>query len=43
MRKLNVLLIVCLVVIGASTVRAQGAPGVNNAELSGNYALHSTG
>ncbi len=39
MRKLNVLLIMCLVVIVASTVRAQGSPGVNNAELSGNYAF----
>jgi hypothetical protein len=39
MRKLNVLLIMCLVVIVASTVRAQSTPGVNNAELSGNYAF----
>jgi len=43
MRKLNVLLIMCLVVIVASTVRAQGSPGVNNAELSGNYAFTFNG
>src|SRR6266404_3828716 len=43
MRKLNVLLIMCLVVIVASTVRAQGSSGVNNAELSGNYAFTFNG
>ena len=43
MRKLNVLLIVCLVVIGAPAVRAQGTSGVNNAELTGNYAFTFNG
>jgi hypothetical protein len=43
MRKLKVLLIMCLVVIVASTVRAQSTPGVNNAELSGNYAFTFNG
>jgi hypothetical protein len=43
MRKLNVLLIMCLVLIVASTVRAQSTPGVNNAELSGDYAFTFNG
>src|ERR1700738_199802 len=43
MRKLNVLLSVCLVVIGAPAVRAQGTSGVNNAELTGNYAFTFNG
>jgi hypothetical protein len=43
MRKLNVLRIMCLVLIVAWTVRAQGTPGANNAELSGNYAFTFNG
>jgi hypothetical protein len=39
MRKVNVLLTMCVVMILASTARAQGSPGVNNAELKGNYAF----
>ena len=39
MRKLNSLLILSLAVFLASTVRAQGSPGVNNAELKGDYAF----
>src|SRR5260370_14033059 len=43
MRKLTVLLTMYLMLIVASTVRAQGSPGVNNAELSGNYAFTFNG
>jgi hypothetical protein len=43
MRKLTVLLIMYYVAIVSSTVRAQGAPGVNNAELTGNYAFTFNG
>src|SRR5258708_10269072 len=39
MRKLIALLIGCFVLVLASTVRAQNAPGVNNAELNGDYAF----
>ena len=39
MRKLNILPILCLASLFASTVRAQTNTGVNNAELSGNYAF----
>src|SRR5712664_2295700 len=39
MRKLNILPILCLAALFASTVRAQTNTGVNNAELSGNYAF----
>src|SRR5260221_12882401 len=39
MRKLNFLPILCLASLFASTVRAQTNTGVNNAELSGNYAF----
>src|SRR5260370_1300803 len=39
MRKLNALRIMCFALFLASTVRAQTAPGVNNAELKGNYAF----
>jgi hypothetical protein len=43
MRKLNVLRIMCLTLLLASTVRAQTAPGVNNAELKGDYAFSFDG
>jgi len=43
MRKWNVLGIMCLTLFLASTVRAQTAPGVNNAELKGDYALSFNG
>src|SRR6266852_758560 len=43
MRKLTVLLTIYLVLIVASTVRAQGTAGVNNAELSGDYAFTFNG
>src|ERR1700730_1270514 len=43
MRKLNILLIMCSALVLASTVRAQSAPGVNNAELNGNYAFTFNG
>jgi len=39
MRKLNALLILCFAVLFASTVQGQTNTGVNNAELSGNYAF----
>jgi hypothetical protein len=39
MRKLNILPILCLAFLFASTVRAQTNTGVNNAELNGNYAF----
>src|SRR5260370_35831731 len=43
MRKLNVLLILCFALVLASTVQAQTAPGVNNAELKGDYAFSFNG
>ncbi len=43
MRKLTVLLTMYLMLIVASTVRAQGTPGVNNPELTGNYAFTFNG
>src|SRR5258708_7574626 len=43
MRKWNVVGIMCLTLFLASTVRAQTAPGVNNAELKGDYALSFNG
>src|SRR6266851_5233160 len=43
MRKLIALLIGCFVLVLASTVRAQNAPGVNNAELNGDYAFTFNG
>ncbi|MCU1318460.1 MAG: hypothetical protein JWN63_3782, partial [Candidatus Acidoferrum typicum] len=43
MRKLNALLMVCLALVFASTVRGQTNTGVNNAELNGNYAFTFNG
>jgi len=43
MRKLNVLRIMGFALILASTVRAQTPPGVNNAELKGDYAFTFNG
>jgi hypothetical protein len=43
MRKLNVLWAMCLTLFLASTLRAQTAPGVNNANLKGDYALSFDG
>ena len=43
MRKLNALLMVCLALVFASTVQGQTNPGVNNAELNGNYAFTFNG
>jgi hypothetical protein len=43
MRKLNALWIVSLALLLAATVRAQTAPGVNNAALKGDYALSFNG
>jgi hypothetical protein len=43
MKKLKVLPIMCLTLFLASTVRAQIAPGVNNAELKGDYAFSFDG
>ena len=43
MRKLIALLIACLALVLASTVRAQNTPGVNNAELNGDYAFTFNG
>src|SRR5258708_10606925 len=43
MMKLNVLRITCFALVLASTVRAQNTPGVNNAELNGNYAFTFNG
>jgi hypothetical protein len=43
MRRLNALRIMCFALVLASTVRAQGTPGVNNAELKGDYALTFNG
>jgi hypothetical protein len=43
MRKLNALLIVCFALVLVPMVRAQNTPGVNNAELKGNYAFTFNG
>ena len=43
MRKLIALLIGCFVLVLTSTVRAQNAPGVSNAELNGDYAFTFNG
>jgi hypothetical protein len=43
MRKLNALLILSFALILTSTVQGQTNPGVNNAELNGNYAFTFTG
>ncbi len=43
MRKLNVLWAMCLILFLASTLRAQTAPGVNNAEMNGDYAFSFDG
>src|SRR5260370_5508562 len=43
MRKLTALLTMYLMLIVASTLRAQGTPGVNNPELTGNYAFTFNG
>jgi hypothetical protein len=43
MRKLNVLLVLCFAFLFTSTVEGQTNPGVNNAELNGNYALTFSG
>ena len=43
MRKLNVLLITCFMLSLVSTVRAQSTPGVNNAEMNGDYAFTFNG
>ncbi|MCU1240020.1 MAG: Serine protease, subtilase family [Candidatus Acidoferrum typicum] len=43
MRRLNVLLIMFSALVLASMVRAQTTPGVNNAELNGNYAFTFNG
>src|SRR6185436_4151446 len=43
MRKLKGALMLCSVVVFASAVRAQKAPGTNNAELNGNYAFTFNG
>ncbi|HWO27867.1 MAG TPA: hypothetical protein VNO32_03625 [Candidatus Acidoferrum sp.] len=43
MRKSQILGIACLALISAATVRGQGASGVNNAELKGDYAFTFNG
>jgi len=43
MRKLSALLILCFALLFASTVRGQANTGVNNAELTGNYAFSFSG
>jgi hypothetical protein len=43
MRKLKVLLILCLALLFASTVQGQSNTGVNNAELNGDYAFTFSG
>jgi len=43
MKRLNALLITCFGLIIVSSLRAQGTPGVNNAELNGNYAFTFNG
>ncbi len=43
MKKLIAVLVGCFALVFASTVRAQGTPGVNNAELNGDYAFTFNG
>src|SRR5258708_18157494 len=43
MRELNALLTMSFALVLASTVRAQSTPGVNNAELKGDYAFTFNG
>jgi len=43
MRKLQILVIACLALFTAAAIRAQGATGVNNAELKGDYAFTFNG
>jgi hypothetical protein len=43
MRKLSALLILCSALLFSSTVRGQANTGVNNAELTGNYAFSFSG
>jgi hypothetical protein len=43
MRNLNALLIALFALLFASTVQGQTNPGVNNAELNGDYAFTFTG
>ena len=43
MRKLHIVLLVCLVLVLVSNVQAQTNSGVNNAELNGNYAFTFSG
>src|SRR5438093_9491254 len=43
MRRLRVLLMLCSALVFASTVRAQGTAGTNNAELNGDYAFTFNG
>src|SRR5256886_5876090 len=43
MRKLNALLILCFALLFVATVQGQTNPGVNNAELNGNYAFTFNG
>src|SRR5437899_9602599 len=43
MSKLNVLLVTCFALVLASATRAQSNPGVNDAELKGNYAFTFNG
>jgi hypothetical protein len=43
MRKLQILVIACLALILAATIRAQSTTGANNAELKGDYAFTFNG
>jgi hypothetical protein len=43
MRKLNALVIMCFALVLTSTVGAQNTPGMNNAELKGDYAFTFNG
>ncbi len=43
MRKLNALGTMCFALVLASTLRAQSTPGVNNAEMNGDYAFAFNG
>src|SRR5258705_2797583 len=43
MRKLSALLNLCFALLFAATVQGQTNPGVNNAELNGNYAFTFNG
>ena len=43
MRRLRVVLMLCSALVFASTVRAQGTAGTNNAELNGDYAFTFNG